>query len=397
MKKVGHEKKILNSSYILGRIGNPGQTDTNVRPRNQRYQAGQTQVVRKNKNKIQETRTTTIEPTIEVPANELEKDSENAEVSDRDNGDIESHGLDLDMSREMFSQNSILGHDDSKKAKVSESDSDLMVPRFIDEGDLYDYGVVNITQDRFSEISDVYHGDFDTHKNQHAGISEENGNDKEMSENSDIDISVEMENNTEVSNCVRQSDSGTASVDGNLCTKANSPSSGLDNLLLEEELFTQNYENDHDTLSESFLFRNEYEHEGPADTESNSEHNAIDDLIANAETNDALPTDDFLPNSISDVSANDGKASDNAVEVRVEEVCLGQASIDDNDVSPSIGMEEVTVNFPIGYTLREYKLVQIEDYPLHTSKVISADGDIAVIISKNNVKFQDRGHFDGHH
>ena len=110
-----------------------------------------------------------------------------------------------------------------------------------------------------------------------------------------------------------------------------------------------------------------------------------------------MPTDDFLPNSISDVSANDGKASDNAVEVRVEEVCLGQASIDDNDVSPSISMEDVTVNFPIGYTLREYKLVQIEDYPLHTSKVISADGDIAVIISKNNVKFQDRGHFDGHH
>jgi hypothetical protein len=29
--------------------------------------------------------------------------------------------------------------------------------------------------------------------------------------------------------------------------------------------------------------------------------------------------------------------------------------------------------------------------------VISADGDIAVIISKKNVKFQDRGHFDGHH
>ena len=133
LKKVGHEKKILNSSYILGRIGNPGQTDTNVRPRNQRYQAGQTQVVRKNKNKIQETRTTTIEPTIEVPANELEKDSENAEVSDGDNGDIESHGLDLDMSRDMFSQNSILSQDDSKKAKVSENDSDLMVPRFIDE------------------------------------------------------------------------------------------------------------------------------------------------------------------------------------------------------------------------------------------------------------------------
>jgi hypothetical protein len=117
------------------------------------------------KNKIQETRTTTIEPTIEVPANELEKNSENAEVSDRDNGNIESHGLDLDMSHDMFSQNSILGHDDSKKEKVSENDSDLMVPRFLDEGDLDDYGVVNITQDRFSEISDVYHGDFDTREN----------------------------------------------------------------------------------------------------------------------------------------------------------------------------------------------------------------------------------------
>jgi hypothetical protein len=80
------------------------------------------------------------------------------------------------------------------------------------------------------------------------------------------------------------------------------------------------------------------------------------------------------------------------------ELGLGRiANNDDDTVSTSIDtVEYVTVEFPIGYTLREYKLVQIEDYPVHRSKVIIADGDIAVIISKENVKFQDRGHFDGH-
>ena len=300
LKKVGPKKNVANSSYILCRIANSGQTDKNDRHKNRQNQTGHTPVVRKNKNKIHETRRTTIEPTIEIPANDFEKARENVEVSIRDNGDIESfmvpqltelrdfvahggvnitqdrfsensdvfqsdfdtqenrhagisdeeiseqetrttttttikpilevpapelekasedagvsntdneniesHGLAFDMSQDMFSQNSILDHDDGKKAKVPKTDSHLVKSRFIDEEDLEAHGAVNIAQDRFS---DVYQGDFDTNKCQHARITEEN--DKEIPEHSDIEISLEMENR-EVSNCEKQEDCALANV-----------------------------------------------------------------------------------------------------------------------------------------------------------------------------------------
>ena len=67
----------------------------------------------------------------------------------------------------------------------------------------------------------------------------------------------------------------------------------------------------------------------------------------------------------------------------------------DSDKCEDMDMDGViNVEFPVGNTLRKYKLIQLSKQPKIDGKGIIAEADIAVIVCNRERNFKERGHFD---